>query len=75
MRPQDRLRLGATVAVERGPDAGEREQRPTLIQGEPDNVFLFCLGVRLRRILSEAVSRDQAAVLRPRPAATCCGCW
>ena len=35
MRSRDRLRLGATVAAECGPDAGEREQRAIFIEREP----------------------------------------
>jgi hypothetical protein len=51
--------LGAVL----GPDAGEGEQWPILIQREPDDILLG-LRVRLRRIFSEAVGRDQASVLR-----------
>jgi hypothetical protein len=51
--------LGAVL----GPDAGEGEQWPILIQREPDDVLLG-LRVRLRRVFSEAVGRDQASVLR-----------
>ena len=80
MRAGDRLRLGATVALELGPDAGEGDQRPVVIQREPDDVLLLGLGVRLRRVFGEAVERHQAAVLRLQPsranaATTCCGCW
>ena len=69
MRPSDRLGLGATAAVERGPDAGEGEQRPILIERELNNIFLFSLGVGLRRVFGEAVGRHQAAVLWLQPAA------
>jgi hypothetical protein len=51
--------LGAVL----GPDAGEGEQWPILIQREPDDILLG-LRVRLRRVFSEAVGRDQASVLR-----------
>jgi hypothetical protein len=44
MRAGDRLRLGATVAFELGPEATKGEQR--------SNVLLFGLRVRLRRIFS-----------------------
>jgi hypothetical protein len=63
MRPRDRLGLGAMVAVERGPDASEREQRPVLAQREPNHVLFLPLRVRLRCVLGEAVGRDEAAVL------------
>ena len=33
VRPWDRLRLGATVTLELGPDAGEGEQRAVVIVG------------------------------------------
>jgi hypothetical protein len=36
MRPGYRLRLGATVAPEFGPDASERRQRAVVVEGEPD---------------------------------------
>ncbi len=39
MRPGDRLRFGATTALELGPDAGEGEKRPILIQREPNDVL------------------------------------
>jgi len=35
----DRFRLRAAVALEFGPDVGEREQRPVFVQGEPDHVL------------------------------------
>jgi hypothetical protein len=44
MWPRDRLGLGAAIPVERGPDAGEREQRPILVEREPDDVLLFGSG-------------------------------
>src|SRR5258708_15948733 len=40
MRPRDRLRLGATVALELGPDASERRERTIIVQREADDVFL-----------------------------------
>ena len=36
---KNRLRLGATTALELGPDAGEGEKRPILIQREPNDVL------------------------------------
>jgi len=67
MRSGDRLRLGPTISVERGPDASEGEQRPIVIEREPHHVFLLGLGVRLWRVLGEAVGRNEAAVLRFEP--------
>jgi hypothetical protein len=64
MRARNGFRLGAPVALEFGPDASEREQRAVIVEREPNDVFLFGLGVRLRRILGETVRRDQAAVFR-----------
>ena len=39
VRSGDRFRLSATVAFELGPDAGEGEKRPILIQREPNDVL------------------------------------
>jgi hypothetical protein len=76
MRPRYRLRLGATVPVERCPDTGESEQRPGLIQRKPYHVFLLGLGVRLWCVFGEAIGRDKAAVLRLQPATPVRrGCW
>ena len=69
MRPWHRLRLRAAITVERRPDASESEQRSVIVQGEPDDILLLRLRVWLRRVLGEAVGRDQAAVLRLQPAA------
>jgi hypothetical protein len=55
----DGLRLGATIAFEFGPDPGEREWRAIIIQREPDDILLFGLGVRLRRVLREAVGQTR----------------
>jgi hypothetical protein len=38
------LRLGATVALELGPDASERRERAVVVEGEPDHVFLLVSG-------------------------------
>ena len=69
MRPWDRLRLGAAVASEFRPDADEREQRPVIIEREPDDILLFRLGVQLGRVFRKAVGWNQAAVLRFQPGA------
>jgi hypothetical protein len=42
----DRLRLGATIALEFGPEIAEGEQRSVLIECKPHHVLLFGLGVR-----------------------------
>src|SRR6516225_5526793 len=55
MRARDRLRLGATVAAERGPDAGEGEQRPVIGERKPHHVLLLGLWVWLWRVFGEAV--------------------
>jgi hypothetical protein len=61
MRAGDRFRFRPAVALELGPDAGEAGQRPIVIDREPDDVLLFGLRVRLRRVFGEAVERHQAA--------------
>ena len=59
----DRLRFGATVAVEIGPYTSEGEQGPVVIECEPDHVFFSGRGVGLRRVLGEGkepeASRDE----------------
>jgi hypothetical protein len=46
----DQLGFRAPVAFELGPDASEGERGPVLIEGEPNDILLFGLGVRLRRV-------------------------
>jgi hypothetical protein len=48
-------------------DASEGEQGAVIAEREPHHVFLFGLRVRLRRVLGEAIDRDQASVLRLEP--------
>jgi hypothetical protein len=67
MRARNGFRLGASVSLEFGPDASERERRTILIEGEPHDVLLFGVGVRLGRVFREAVRRDQTAVLWLEP--------
>ena len=57
-----RLGLSAPITVERGPGAGECEQRPVLIESEPHHVLL-----RLRVRFGKAVGRDEAPVFRLQP--------
>jgi hypothetical protein len=45
--------------IEFGPDPGEREWRAIIIEREPDDILLFGLGVRLRRVLREAVGQTR----------------
>jgi hypothetical protein len=69
VRAGDRLRLGATIAFEFGPDTGECKQRAIIIERKPDDILLFGLRIRLRRILGKTVCRDQASAFRFQPAA------
>ncbi len=68
MRPWHTLRLWAAITIEGCPDARECEERAILIEREPDHVLFLGRWVRLGRVLSEAVGRDQAAVLGLEPA-------
>jgi hypothetical protein len=52
---------------ELGPDSGEDEQGPVVVQGEPHDILLAGRGIGLRRIFGEAVGRDQTSVLRLEP--------
>ena len=58
MRAGNRFRYRSAVTLELGPDAGEAGQRPIVVDREPDNVLFLGLGIRLRRVFSEAVGRD-----------------
>ena len=69
MRPGDRLRFGATVALELSPEPAKGEQRTVVVEREPHHVFLFGLWVRLGRVFSKAVRRDEAAIFRIQPTA------
>ena len=69
MRTGDRLRFRSAVPVKSCPDAGKAKQRPALVAREPDDVLVFGLGVRLRRILGKAIGRHQAAVFGLEPGA------
>ena len=44
MRPSHRLRLDAAMPVEGRPDASEGEQRPVIIQREPDDILFLVSG-------------------------------
>src|ERR1700726_3287298 len=74
MRARNGFRLGAPISLEFSPDASERERRGILIQGEPQEVLFFGVGVRLGRLFREAVRRDQTAVLwlEPSPPVSSC---
>jgi hypothetical protein len=58
VRAGDRLRLGAAITFEFSPDPREGEQWSLVIAREPDDILLFGLGVRLRRILRKTVGGD-----------------
>jgi hypothetical protein len=64
VRAGDRFRLRAPITSELGPDAREGGQRSVVVEPKPHHVFLLGLGVRLRRVLREAVEWDQASVFR-----------
>jgi hypothetical protein len=64
MRPRYLLRLGAAIAVERRPDAGEGGEGTIIVEREPDDILFLGLGVRPGRVFGEAVERDQAAIFR-----------
>ena len=65
----DRLRLGAAVTFEVGPNAAEREERPVLIEREPHHILLLGHGIRLWRVLRETVGRRQTPAFWLQPAA------
>src|SRR5258708_18087437 len=69
VRAGDRLRLGAAITPEFGPDTCEGGQRSVVVEREPNNVLFLGLPIRLRRVLGKAVERDQATVfwLKPTP--------
>jgi hypothetical protein len=69
VRSRYRLGLGASVAVELGPDAGEGCGRPIVIEREPNHILFLGLKVRLGRVFCETVDRHNAAVfgLQPGP--------
>src|SRR6267378_5928446 len=53
VRAGDRLGLGATVALELGPEPAEREQRPIIIEREPDDIlFGFGSGAYSAKLLA-----------------------
>jgi hypothetical protein len=64
MRTGNWFGFRATVAPVLGPDPRESEQRPFLIEREPNHVLFLRHRLRLRRIFGEAVCRHQAAVFR-----------
>lgn len=46
----------------------EGEQRPVIVEGEPNDVLLAGLRVGLRRVFGEAVGRDETPTFRLQPA-------
>jgi hypothetical protein len=65
MRPRDRLRLGATITLELGPESTNSGR--SSLSANQTNVLLRPR-VRLRRVFGEAVGWDQAPALRFEPA-------
>jgi hypothetical protein len=63
MRSRNWFGFGATFALVRGPEAGEREQRPLNAERKPDDVFLFGDRIGLGRIFRKARGRHQTAML------------
>jgi hypothetical protein len=61
VRSRDWFRIGPAVAFELGPDSGEDEQGPVVIQCKLNDILFAGLRVWLRCIFGEAVGRDQAA--------------
>ena len=72
MRAGNRLR--AAVAPELGPNAGEREQQPALVEGEPDDIkttsffFVsgFSSGAYFAKLMAETRQRF-SGLSHPRP--------
>jgi hypothetical protein len=65
LRAGDGLRLGAAITFEFGPDTSKRERRAIIIiEREPDDILLFGLGVRLRRILGKNCWRGRGTGFR-----------
>src|SRR6201994_4692264 len=61
MRAGNRLRLRAAVSLELCPDAGEAEQRPAVIQCEPDDIRPFSAVPDLLRRVRDAGVRVAVA--------------
>jgi hypothetical protein len=59
MRPWHRLRLGATITVERRPDAGEGEQRAVIAVRKPHHVLVsgFQSGAYSAKLLAATKQR------------------
>jgi hypothetical protein len=57
VRAGDRLRLGATITFEFGPDASEREWRAIIIEREPHNVLSRLTDCALSDALCSSVLR------------------
>jgi hypothetical protein len=69
MRSWQRLRFRASVALEFDPDAREADQRPIIIDCEPDHILFLGLWIRLRRVFGEAIERHEATAFRLQPVA------
>jgi hypothetical protein len=80
VRKPNETSMRAWIGLDLEPPARERRTAgQTSFQRKRDHVLFLGLGVRLRRVLGEAVERHKASVLRLEPDApnttTCCGCW
>ena len=63
MRAGNRLRLGAAVALELGPDTGEGCQRSIIAEGEPDYILFLVLRVGFWRDAACLTSQPSSAAL------------
>jgi hypothetical protein len=79
MGARDRFRFRPAVGLELGPGAGKADQRPIVVDCEPDDVLFLGLRVRLVGIFSEAIERHPsgfpASASRANAVKMCCGCW
>jgi len=62
VRSADRFGFGPAITFELSPDATECEGRPVLLERKPDDVFLFGVGVRLRRSSRERNRRRRGEI-------------
>ena len=59
MRAGDRLRLGATVALELGSQSAEGERRAIIIECEPDDILLSLLPLATDRLAQPLCRRPR----------------
>src|ERR1700677_4286335 len=80
VRTGHRFRLWAAIALERDPEAGEREQRTLVVDCEPNHVLLAGRGICFRHVFGTAAGWHKSTVFRLEPsranaAMRCYGCW